>query len=219
VSGRKYSREQSVRSPSVIHVTPDSSSSLAFIYPAPWGKLFKRGVIGNSRFPENPIPAYEDTIFFLSLCPKIRRYVVLPDVLYHYVVHDESSITRTSHEKTMLFRNDLMELRRDFEKDGLQKHYLSFLDLAAFIHIGIADIHRTAINSRTPLRVVCADAKNFLDSNFPSWRNITIRPYSKFSVRSSAVWLLKWLHLSGTFTIFIHIYNWMIRCLHVDIKW
>jgi glycosyltransferase involved in cell wall biosynthesis len=218
-SGRQYSREQTVETLTLIDVKPLGAPRLAFIYPAPWGKLFKRAVIDDRRFPEGPIPAYEDTVFFLSLCPKIRRFAVLPNILYHYVVHEESSITRASLEKTRIFRCSLAALGRDFLKHNLPAPYLTLLDLAAFIHVGVADAHRIAECAEVPLPAFCAGARTFLDQSFPGWRRIPLRPWGRFTLRCTAVWFFKLLHQARIFWLFIRMYNLMIKKLHIDVKW
>ena len=219
VSGKRYSYEQAVPETTPVDVTPENLARLAFIYPAPWGKLFRREVIGDCRFPENPASAYEDLIFFLSLCPHIRRYVLLPDILYHYIVHDKSSITSASPEKTRIFRKDLITLRRNFETDELPAPYFNLLDTAAFIHVGIADAHRMAENPSVSLRGFCTKAKEFLQAHFPGWRRIPLRPYGRFTLRCAAVWFAKHAYRLGLFWLFIRLYNRMIKTLHMDVKW
>ena len=219
VSGKRYSREQVLSETTLITVTPENVSRLAFVFPAPWGKLFKRELITACRFPENPASAYEDLIFFLAICPRIHRYVLLPDVLYHYIVHEESSITNASPEKTTIFRQDLITLRRSYEADGLPARYLKLLDIAAFIHVGIADVHRMAENPSVPLRFFCEEVKDFLCANFPGWRRIPLRPYGCFTTRCVAVWAAKHMYSLNLFWIFIRLYNRMIKTLHIDIKW
>jgi glycosyltransferase involved in cell wall biosynthesis len=219
VSGRSYSREQAISACSVIDVTPESVSRLAFVYTAPWGKLFKRELIGEVRFPENPVAAYEDAVFFLALCPKIRRYVLLPNLLYHYVVHAGSLNTQASRERSSFFRRDLLALRNAFTHRALPPPYLAFLDLAAFIHVGIADAHRSADVYEADLRAFCRDARAFLDSEFPGWRNIPLCPWGEWSLRCAAVYFSRLLHHAGWFWLFVRFYNWMIKTLHVDVKW
>ena len=221
VSGEKYSAEQTVPEVTLVDITSENVSRLAFIYTASWGKLFRRETIGDLRFPENPTAAYEDLIFSLSLCPQIRRYVLLPGVLYHYIVYGESTMTKAAQtlERTRVFRKDMIALRQSFLSCSLPSPYLDMLDTAAFIHVGIADAHRMAENPSVPLRDFCAKARDFLQAHFPGWRRIPLRPYGRFTLRCTAVWFAKYLYCLGLFWLFIRLYNYMIKTLHVDIKW
>lgn len=215
-SGHVYSRERMVTRKESVVVTPENIARLAYVYPAPWGKLFRRSVIGDCRFPENPLSAYEDLIFFLAVCRRITRYVLLPDIHWHYLVNAGSTVTRATLEKTSVFRSDLAALKEQYAGDA---RCGSLLDLAAFIHVGVADVHRMAENPDVPLRRFIADAKGYLDCVFPGWRRIGLRQYDEFSVRCSAVYVFTWLYRCNAFILFIRFYNFMIKHLRIDVKW
>lgn len=217
-SGHVFSKEMVKVTQTIFQVTPQNVSELAFVFPAPWGKLFKQTTIGDSRFPENPMSAYEDCIFFLSLAPKIKKYVILPQILYHYVTHKNSAVTNASIEKSTIFRNDLLNLKKDFEQAGVLNVYRPLLTLTAFIHVGIADVHRIA-ETTIPLNNFISGAKQFLDTSFDGWRNISYRQGKKITVRSVGIYCLKWLYIFNSFNVFIYLYNGLIKKLHIDMKW
>jgi glycosyltransferase involved in cell wall biosynthesis len=217
--GRLFSREQSVSEITCIDVTDQNIAILAFISTAPWGKLFKRDIIAGSKFPESPFPCHEDCIFLLSVFPKVKRFVTLPDILYHYIVYDESATTSYTVEKTQAFRGYLIALKEHLEADGVPASFFKMLDVSAFIHVGIADAHRTGENTDVSLRRFCAGAKEYMDTNFPRWRKIKMRSYGRFTLRCKMVWLAKHMYKMNVFWIFIRVYNWMIKTLHIDVKW
>lgn len=218
-SGKVYSKEMRSVGRKVFQVTPNNVTLLAFVFPAPWGKLFRREAIENLWFPENPISAYEDCVFFLSLIPQIKIYTILPQILYHYVVHEQSAVTNATLEKSSIFRNDLQKLKLQFDKEGILKEYGPLLDLAAFIHVGIGDVHRIANNPDIQLSKFIIEAKVFLDIVFPSWRYISYAHGGKITIRSLALYISKWLYLCNSFIVFVRIYNLMIKKFHIDIKW
>jgi len=218
--GKLYSRENVKSGMTITDVTPENVPKMAFIFTAPWGKLFKRELLDGLTFPEYPISVYEDCIFTLSLHPRVKRYVMLPDVLYHYLVHDEQDIqTSASMEKSKKFRSDMVDLKKKFVADGVPAPYMKMLDIAAFIHVGIADVHRAAANPQIKVRKFCTGVKSFLNDEFPGWKKIKMRPYGRFTIRCKAVWIAKWMYKMNIFWIFIKLYNMMIRTLHIDIKW
>ena len=55
------------------------------------GKLYKRELIGNSLFDEK-VYCYEDIIFTNEIIKKIKNYVFLDNVNYHYVQRDDSLV-------------------------------------------------------------------------------------------------------------------------------
>jgi hypothetical protein len=217
--GRLYSKEQSVSEISCVDVSDKNVAILAFLSTAPWGKLFKREVIADSKFPESPIPCHEDCIFLLSVFPRVKRFVTLPDILYHYIVYDESATTSYTLEKTQSFRSFLTALKERLKAEGVSESFFRMLDVSAFIHVGIADAHRTGENTDVSLRLFCSDAKEYLDTNFPGWKKIKLRSYGRFTLRCKMVWLAKQMYRMNVFWIFILVYNWMIKTLHVDVKW
>jgi len=218
--GKRYSHDQSVSGITVRDVTPATAPQMAFLSTAPWGKLFRRSLLSGSTFPEHPVSVYEDCIFMLSIYPKVKRYVMLPNVLYHYLVHEEQGIqTSASVEKATKFRSDMAELKESFEADGITEPYMKMLDIAALIHIGIADVHRAAENPHVAVREFCAGAKAFLTKEFPGWRKIKLRPYGKLTTRCTAVWASKLMYKMNMFWLFIKLYNLMIKTFHVDVKW
>jgi len=217
--GKLYSSEQSLSEIKVVDITEENAAILAFISTAPWGKLFKREIISDCKFPESPIPCHEDAVFLLSIFPRVKRYAALPKVLYHYVVYENSATSRSTQEKTQKFRGYLVDLRDRYMADNVPTQYFKMLDVAALIHVGIADAHRTGENTDLPIRRFCADAKKFLNTNFPGWRKIKLRSYGKFTLRCTAVWGAKQMYRLNVFWIFIKLYNLMIKTLHIDVKW
>ena len=220
IEGKRFSYDQSVPDITIVDVTPENASKLAFLYTAPWGKLFKRDLLEGWTFPEHRISTHEDCIYMLSVHTRVKRYVMQPKVLYHYLVHDEQDTqTSSSMEKARIFRSEMAGLKTRFEAEGIAVPYLKMLDIAAFIHIGIADAHRIADNPEVSLREFCAGAKSFLNENFPGWRKIKLRPYGSFTMRCAAVWVSKLMFRLNVFWIFIKAYNLMIKIFHKDVKW
>jgi hypothetical protein len=217
--GKRFSNEQLKQEITVVDITEKNASILAFISTAPWGKLFKRELVSDCKFPESPIPCHEDAIFLMSTFPRIRRYAALPGILYHYVVYDDSATTRSTLEKSERFREYLIALRERYIANSVSDAFVRVLDLTALIHVGIADAHRVGENKDLSLRDYCAGAKRFLNANFPGWRKIKMRPYGRFTLRCKAVWIAKLMYRMNLFWVFIKCYNLMIKTLHIDVKW
>ena len=222
-TGKKYSSEMAVKEISVIELNPLNIPRLAFIFTAPWGKLFKRELIGDSRFTDDPISAYEDLMFHMSIYPKAKKYVQLPENLYHYIVYQQSSISTVSKERTQTFRCDLVAMKKFYTQNNLsankQASFFRMLDIVAMIHVGIADAHRSAEDPSVNLKKFCKEVKVYLNENFPNWQKIKMMPYGKFTLRCKMVWIAKYMYMMNVFWVFIRLYNWMIKTLHIDMKW
>jgi glycosyltransferase involved in cell wall biosynthesis len=222
-SGKMYSKEMSVKDVSVVELTPLNIPRLAFIYTAPWGKLFRRELIGESRFTDDPICAYEDLMFHLSVYPKANKYVQLPEALYKYIVYPQSSISTASQNRTQTFRKDLTAMKQQYSLINLSVNksdaFFRMLDIIAMIHAGIADAHRSAEDPSVNIREFCKGAKSYLSENFPNWRRIKLRPYGKFTLRCKMVWIAKNAYKMNMFWILVKVYNRLIKTLHIDMKW
>jgi len=212
-----------VKEISAIELTPLDIPRLAFFFTAPWGKLFTRELIGDSRFTDDPICAYEDLMFHLSVYPKAKKYVQLPEILYHYIVYQQSSISTASEQRTQTFRRDLTAVKNQYFSNDLPEEkkaaFFRMLDIVAMIHAGIADAHRSAEDPTVNLKEFCKGAKKYLNENFPNWRKIKMMPYGKFTLRCKMVWIAKIAYKMNIFWVFIRMYNWMIKTLHIDMKW
>lgn len=221
-SGHIYSKEMmSNNYQSSFFVTLNNIKELAFISPAPWGKLFKLSLIGDTRFPESQLMAYEDLIFFLLLCPKIKSFSILPEILYHYVVDEPLSKVKSSIDKSKAFRVDLLKVRSYYNQLDLPIEFHTLLDLVAFIHIGIADTYRIAENSKIQLYPFILEAKTFLDTFFPGWRNIPLIHGKRVKIRHICIYGLKVILMVNVFLykIIIQLYIFIIKKCHIDMKW
>jgi glycosyltransferase involved in cell wall biosynthesis len=218
-AGKLFSRERPADKESSFEINPENLLRLAFIYPATWGKLYKRSLIGDTRFPVNSISSYDDIIFFTSLSPKISNFTLLPDILYHYIVYQSSFMNQATLERSIVFRKDLLKIKDLFVESDQSDRLWPLLNLVAFIHVGVADVHRVAEIPEVALRDFIAGAKNFLSRNFPGWSSLSPRGNSYFKLRGLAVVALKTMYKLNIFNLFIICYNFMIRRLHVDIKW
>jgi len=220
VDGKQRALEQFVSGVTTVDIVPENVARLAFIPTAPWGKLFKRDLLSGITFPEHPKSVYEDCIFTLSVCPRVKKYVMVPKLLYHYLVHDEQGIqTSASLEKSEKFRSDMVELRERYESDGLSEPYLRMLDIAALIHVGASDVHRIASNPDIPLRKFCAGAKAFLNESFPGWRKIKLRPYGVLTSSCIKLWIAKICYKLNIAWLAIRFMNWMNMILNKEVKW
>jgi glycosyltransferase involved in cell wall biosynthesis len=218
-SGKLFSRERPTSKESSFEINPGNLIRLAFIYPATWGKLYKRSLIADTRFPVNSISSYDDIIFFISLSPKITKFTLIPDILYHYIVYQSSFMNQATLERSLVFRQDLLKVKALFAESGQEDRVRPLLNLVAFIHVGVADVHRVAEIPGVALRDFIAGAKSFLSQNFPGWGSLSPQGNSFFKLRGLAVVVLKTMYKLNIFNLFIICYNFMIRRFHVDIKW
>lgn len=59
-------------------------------HPGPVAKLYKKELLKNHKFMENVY--YEDLAFTTTLSPKVHKVSYLPEPLYFYIIHDNSTM-------------------------------------------------------------------------------------------------------------------------------
>lgn len=196
----------------------DDPHAFAFVYTAAWGKLYTREAIGSHRFETGDI-VNEDCPFFLSIVPDIRRFVRIPNVLYHYTVSPTSLMTTSCPDKSRRFQQSLCRVRDAYRDNGYDSRYLSMLTLAAFIHVGIADMHRLAENPAVDACRAFTEAREFLDREFPGWRQLPLKPCDRLTLRGAAVYASVLLYKMHLFLPFIAAYNTFSHLTGRILKW
>ena len=78
-----------------------------------WNKLFKAHIIqkNNLRF-NNTLNINEDLLFTLQYCLHAHSILVLPIAKYHYIIHQESLMTRKYPYKELQNKNELIKEAR-----------------------------------------------------------------------------------------------------------
>lgn len=197
----------------------DDPLRLAFIYPAPWGKLWRKSRIARLRFTDDVRAINEDCPFFLSTTPSLRRIVLLPEVLYHYTLRPGSLMEQSMPDKSRRFYAMLSHVGRQMRGAAVPASYLRLLEYAAFIHVGIADLHRLAANPAVDARAAVGRALAFLDSEFAGWRHLPLCPGGMLTLRTLAVFCCVQLHRLHCFLPCIRFYNAFSRLTGHIVKW
>ncbi|MBP5259236.1 MAG: glycosyltransferase [Paludibacteraceae bacterium] len=65
-----------------------------------WTELIRRSVITDNglKFPDNRVTSYEDALFNVGLFACARKAVILPQVLYHHLLHGENAFGRYEYK-------------------------------------------------------------------------------------------------------------------------
>lgn len=216
-AGHRISRENATGHVRCEELTDVTVSRMAFLYPAPWGKLYPRLLLENRHFSERLPMAGEDLAFFLPLGKDIRRLAVVPDILYHHVVHGKNTTLHFGRKSFNVFLENLQDVQANFVQQSYDAQ--RYLTLAAFIHVGIALVHRVTQNGSMTYHDSISQSRSFLDAHFPAWRKIGPLPDGRITLRGFAVYIVKLLYLYGGVGLFMRCYNAIIRFTGRDLKW
>lgn len=193
------------------------NSIVAFINPGPCNKVYRYSKVKNNEF--KAIRGSADLIFLLDSLPKIKKIVLIPDVLYSYRMRSDSQIHNIKKHDIEIYKNEFLRIKKHYKLKSNQ-HLLDILDLMAFIHLGLSIMYRVSYNSENAKDIV-NDMLVFLNKNFPGWKK---SPFLKFSysvkkgVKHLSLWGVNILYKMKLHMVFINIYKFMIDKLKIDVK-
>ena len=212
-----YSKEMVSNQLEVIDVGENNISDIAFMFPAPWGKLIKKSVIGKNRFVLERDIAGEDLLFLLNYIINVKKISYINQPLIHYIIRKNSLTKSLSNKHILSFQKELLKVKEKYNK--LNLYYLNLLDLVVFIHMAIALPHRMAEGKSKDLKKIIMQIKDYMDSNFSNWRNIKLYCTKKSFVTSIGIYISVLMYKINLFNIFIKLYNFMINKLKLNLKW
>lgn len=192
----------------------------AFINPAPWNKLYKREKIKELRFLN--LRCFSDMMFLASSFTKIKKVVIIPEVLYHYFLRYDSQIHSVNKDDINNFKKYMLEVKELYIRENKYEEMKDILDLMVFIHLAVSIMYRASYNKEIDFRSIRKETKKYLNEHFSGWRT---SPFLKFNycikrgIKHIGLWgisVLYKLNLEGIFFIF---YRFMIDVLKIDIKW
>lgn len=192
----------------------------AFINPAPWNKLYKRGKIKELRFLN--LRCFSDMMFLTSSFIKVNKIVIIPEVLYHYHLRYDSQIHTINQNDVNNFKKYLLEVKQLYIKENKYDQMKNILDLMAFIHLAVSIMYRVSYNKEINFKQARIDTKKYLDENFSNWKK---NPFLKFSycikhgIKHIGLWGILKLYKWNLEKIFFDLYRFMIDVLKIDIKW
>ncbi len=198
-------------------------SLLSLINPAPWNKLIRASIIGNSRFGQ---PLLEDVAFCAYVLPKCHRIAFINEPLYKYFISSKSLISSYATKALPTLKDGLLVVANKYKEDP--KTYLGFyeyLTALAFMRVGIGATSRACMVKGTTYgqqRKIIAETRRYLDKEFPGWRHnefLNFRELMKRGIKGFLLWrcrlLYKW-HMFGWFVLEYRIFTSVFK---KDIKW
>lgn len=193
---------------------PPKNDILAFINTSPWNKLWKKEVFGDGRFPAFKVG--EEVALHFTRYLRCQRIVFLDEVLIHYRVHQNSVISNTSQQTIREFAE---ELKKCYENLGGRSK--DCMGLIIFLHIGISMVFRASDNPQIALKGHIVETRRYLIEN-----NILNRqnPFLRFKslihhgLKGIVLWLSIYAYRCNMFGFVVHIYKFVTKKLHIDVK-
>lgn len=91
-----------------------------------WGKLYKRSIIGNTRFVDTKIIGTEDALFNIQVFSQVKRAVYIPNTFSHYRKTNSDSLTRKYKNQLVYQWQEMyrrIKLHLDSESASVECYY------------------------------------------------------------------------------------------------
>lgn len=209
---RKTVCVEMVNNPEELVTDVENFALLGYMNPVVWNKLYRRTVIGKTRFTS--IKRSEDTIFLFSVLPNVRSIKFINEVLYHYRIRDTSlsgSITNEIYESML---EGFKEAKEVFKSDKKYKKYMDLFVVQMFIRCGIGGACRLSFKNMWKAPFYVNKTKKFMDDSFPEWKKnkyLSIRYSSKKSSYALAVCFAAMMYKYHLFVLVVYAY-WLMSC-------
>jgi glycosyltransferase EpsH len=218
-SGRVLSTEM-VHNPTKIE-TLSSSPIIPYLNPAPWNKLYRFEIIKEARFiyPGGG----EDEMFFLEALPNCKKISFVNEVLYHYLIHPGSVISKTDVKLYEKAKEGYKSVVSFYKTHG--DKYLIFWSLCEaciFIRFGIGMTTRTCLSVPKQKGGIIKETKSFLDAYLSGWRKnplVSFRTSIRNGIKPLFIWRCRLLYKINCFRVFVFDYSLFTNVFHKDIKW
>ena len=219
LTGKVYSTEMTKPKFKEIYVNKNPGLLLE-INGAPWNKLYKSEILKKAHDLKN-VPKILDDMMFIQLAYlNTKKIVFINDSLYRYIVRSDSIINTINLDKVPSTYNAMVEIRDYYKKEN--KKLLEYVDSNAFLHLGVSLMYRLYATKDINFKKELKKNTEFLDKNFPKWRNssyITHKFVRENKGANKKLWIVRQFYRMNLFPFFLRCYSFMINKCKVDIKW
>lgn len=202
------------------HIDMDKNpEDILSINAALWNKLYKAEVLKNLKNLENPPKILDDMMFLLLAYLNTKKIDFINDVLYYYMVRQDSIIAKINKEQIAATEDAMIRVKEIYKSNENGKKLLEVLDSMAFLHFGISLMFR--LSDDKDFKNILKRNEKFLDDNFPTWRitKYLTKSYTKKKKSNQRVALMKSIYEKHLYNSFLGFYKWIIRTFKIDIKW
>ncbi len=134
-----------------------------------WNKLIRSDVLQSRVCFSRPPRIMEDAMLLLSIYPKAKSVVFVPESLYSYNVEQGSAMGRVEPDEIDVLFEDWQITRSHAESEVPGFEYI--IDLAVFVHMGISAQLRLVLEGSRESLSVCKSIDRKIDALFPLHRN------------------------------------------------
>lgn len=165
-------------------ILQENKYELAQILPFPWDKLFKRSLLEGIEFPEKM--RFEDLVFVYKVCPRAKSFGIVDEPLYNYRRTTQGGFLSSFSEQTLDIVKAFRLVTDYMKQNGYMEIYhdeLEYICSRHFIYRYPALFKGTNKGKLDVKKRIIKQTQDFLDKEFPNWRNNHYLRYSSGAVR------------------------------------
>lgn len=192
---------------------------LGYMNPVVWNKLYRRTVIGDTRF--TAIKRSEDTVFLFSVLPNVKSIKFINEVLYHYRLRDTSLSGAITDEIYESMLDGFKETKQYFIQNTQYKEFMDLFAVQMFIRCGIGGACRLSFRNMKKALYYIRRTRDFMDEHFREWRKnkyLSFDHWWKRDVYALAVSGAAMLYKSHLFIFFVYVYWFMSHVCKKDVR-
>lgn len=139
------------------------------VTPSACNKLFRRSLIGDTKFPEGLW--YEDFEFTTKQLLKTKNISNIHKGFYHCHCREVSTMFNDNSKKNLDIVTVINNLKVYMEDNGYDKEYKNLLEYLMIDHILITSINRVALHKNSDKKAVIKTMRNYVKESFPNFKN------------------------------------------------
>ena len=186
---REHINELNKEAPKLIYlnrnfILQENKYELSQILPFPWDKLFKRSLLEGIEFPEKM--RFEDLVFVYKVCPRAKSFGIVDEPLYNYRRTTQGGFLSSFSEQTLDIVKAFRLVTDYMKENGYMDIYhdeLEFICSRHFIYRYPALFKGSNKGKLAVKKKIITQTQDFLDQEFPGWRNNHYLKYSSGAVR------------------------------------
>lgn len=183
----------------------------AYMIPVLWNKLFRKSCLSGTRFQD--AARSEDTVFILENLPKIKSVQFINQVLYHYVIRNNTMTASLNEQMYDSMLRAFCYVAKLYSRDNRYKPYYEILETQAFIRCAVGGTYRLAFNNIKLARYYEQKARIYFDNYFPNWRKNSYLSFKNIinrGIKKNAISFCALLYKMHLFVVFIYVY-WIVK--------
>lgn len=219
-NGKLFSREMCKSENKIIDIKKHPEDLLE-MNGAPWNKIYKSSLLKKQHDLKNVPKILDDMMFQLLLYINAKKVSFVNKSLVYYMIRNDSIMTATiKQDKIDSTYKAMLEIRAIYKKENPEM--LEYIDVNAFLHLGISLMFRLSYDKETNFNQVLKSNAQFLNENFYLWKKSKYLKLSyiiKSHGRNFKLWIVRMFYKMHIFKLFLVVYKLMIDKLKIDIKW